>query len=68
MKARRRRLIFSKIEFGAPVAAHCSVCHRQFEIVLDAKDSLGVAHDKLAAMFDEHTCHEEGGPGLSADK
>ena len=59
MKARRRRLIFSKIEFGAPVAARCSVCHRPFEAAFDEQMTLGAAHGKLAEMFDAHVCNED---------
>ncbi len=58
MKSRRRRLIFSKVEFGAPVAARCSVCHRPFDVELADKEPLSAAHHKLAEMFDSHTCDE----------
>jgi hypothetical protein len=59
MKPRRRRLIFFKVEYGAPVAARCSVCHRPFEVTLGKSDALDSAHNKLADMFDEHTCLED---------
>jgi hypothetical protein len=58
MKSRRRRLIFSKVEYGAPVAARCSVCHRPFEVELGDKEPLSAAHEKLAELFDSHTCDE----------
>jgi hypothetical protein len=58
MKERRRRLIFSKVEFGAPVSARCSVCNHSFEVILGKNDKLGTARGRLVAMFDEHVCQE----------
>jgi hypothetical protein len=59
MKSSTRRLIFSNVTCGAPVAGHCSVCHRPFEIAFDDKMTLGEAHDRLAEMFNVHVCNEE---------
>ncbi len=58
MKSRRRRLIVSKVEYGAPVAARCSVCHSPIEVELGDKEPLSAAHEKLAAKFDSHICDE----------
>lgn len=59
MKSRRRRLILSKVEYGAPVGGRCSVCHRPFEVALGNSDSLDSAHQRLADLFDAHTCDED---------
>lgn len=58
MSGRRRRLIVTKVEYGVPVAAVCSVCHRLFEAGLGESESLSTAHNKLAAMFEDHACAE----------
>jgi hypothetical protein len=64
-KERRRRLIFSKLEFGAPISAHCSVCNHPFEVILGELDNLGTAHERLAAIFDEHVCKEDVNQGAA---
>lgn len=64
MTGRRRRLILTKIEYGAPIAAHCSVCQRQFEAGLGENESLSTAHSKLAAMSDDHSCTDAQAPLL----
>src|SRR5262249_44358189 len=58
VKSRTRRLIFSRIEFGAPVAGHCSVCDRSFEIAFEDKMTLGEAHRRLGDMFNDHVCND----------
>ena len=59
MKLRRRTLIATKVRYGARVAGRCSVCHRPFEIDLNEHSSLDNANQKLAAIFEEHTCEED---------
>lgn len=56
MRGRRYRLIVTRVEYGAPVAARCSVCDRLFEVSLDALGSIANANQELGAMFEDHTC------------
>ena len=57
MTSRKRRLIFSQFELGAPITARCSNCHRPFEI--RERMALSEATKKITAMFDAHACRED---------
>ncbi len=59
MKARRHRMIVSRIEYGAPMAGHCSVCHRPFEVELSASETLSEAKERLNTLFEQHVCQED---------
>jgi hypothetical protein len=58
MTSRRRRLIFSQVNFKAPLAARCSTCQRPFEVRLDDGTPFGIAYQKITAMFDKHNCNQ----------
>jgi hypothetical protein len=56
MTSRKRRLIFSKVDFVSPLAARCSACQRPFEVRLEDGTPLGTAYQRITAMFDGHSC------------
>lgn len=59
MKARRRRLIVSRVEYGTPKAGRCSVCHELFEVELGSSEPLSAANERLLALFAQHVCGAE---------
>ena len=58
MKTRRRRMIVSRVEYGAPIAGSCSVCHLAFEVELPSDKALSEARERLNALFEVHVCDE----------
>jgi len=59
MRTRRRKLIVSRVEYGAITAGRCSVCHRSFEVELGPDEALSDAGERLQAIFDHHVCSQE---------
>jgi hypothetical protein len=67
MRTRRRKLIVSRIEYGAITAGRCSACHRTFEIELGPDEALSEARERLQAIFDDHVCNKEADQAVCAN-
>jgi hypothetical protein len=61
MKALKRKLIVSRVQYGTPVGGRCSVCLKPFEVELGDAEALSEAKERLMALFEQHVCSEQTG-------
>ena len=54
-------MIVYRVEYGTPLAGHCSVCYRLLEVELASGEALDSAKERLAALFEQHVCGEDSG-------